>query len=329
MASLIIGGSSQLAFYIIKSASEQNSDQAVYASFRSQRSYELQKSQLISANVLCSNLTPLFIEDLNTEFLVDFFQTYSVDKVYFLQAINVPSTHTTINLDELFYTVHVKNSLALLEALRFFPEIKAIFTLSSKMFTNFSTEDRLINLNTVPEPDSLYGKTKLECWENIKKYRSNFGISAHAAILFNFESNYRLSEHRDNFVVHKIAKDLIKIKKSKSSTFSIQNFSDRADWSHAFDICNAIMNISGSEIPRDFIVGSGTGLSLAELTIEALRLIDDNFLEKYCKELIGMNTATKPCLVADNLDAEIILKYKTTVSVSNVIYSSFKNGVKD
>jgi GDP-D-mannose dehydratase len=327
MTTLIIGGSSQLAFYIIKLTSEQIPSHTIYASFRSQNSYEQQKSQLNSINVSDSNLVPLFIEDLDTEYLIDFFEKHFITKVYYLPAINIPSNHTVKNLDNLFYKVHVKNSLALLQALKFFPKIKSIFTLSSKMFSNLKNEDRIININSVQDPDSLYGATKSECWENIKKYRNEFGISAHAAVLFNFESNYRLSEYRADFVIHKIADDLVKIKNKKAKTFSIQSFFDRADWSHAFDICNAVVNISNTFIPKDYVIGSGVGLSLAEITIEALKLIDDKFLEEYCIKLIGKDVVSKPCLVADNFEAKTILRYQKTKNISNVIYSSFVNGL--
>ena len=76
MTTLIIGGSSQLAFYIIKLTSEQIPSQTIYASFRSQSSYEQQKSQLNSINISGSNLVPLFIEDLDAEFLINFFEKH-------------------------------------------------------------------------------------------------------------------------------------------------------------------------------------------------------------------------------------------------------------
>jgi GDP-D-mannose dehydratase len=327
MTTLIIGGSSQLAFYIIKLTSEQNPGETIFASFRSQRSYEQQKSQLNSINISDSNLVPLFIEDLDTEFLINFFESYLITKVYYLSAINIPSNHIDKNLNDLFYKVHVRNSLELLQALKLFPKINSIFTLSSKMFSNLKDKDRLININTVPDPNSIYGVTKLECWENIKRYRSEFGISAHAAVLFNFESNYRLSEYRADFVIHKIADDLIKIKKKRAKSFSIRSFSERADWSHAFDICNAVVNISNTVIPRDYVIGSGIGLSLAEITIEALKIIDDKFLEEYCIKLIEKDVISKPCLVADIFETKIILDYQKTKNVSNVIYTSFINGL--
>jgi len=327
MTTLIIGGSSQLAFYIIKSVSEQSPGQTIYASFRSQSSYEQQKFQLNSINISNLNLIPLFMEDLDTEFLINFFEKQLITEVYYLPAINIPSKHQANNLDNLFYKVHIRNSLALLQALKFFPKIKSIFTLSSKMFSSLKDKDRLINVNTFPDPDNLYGATKLECWKNIKKYRNEFGISAYAAVLFNFESNYRLSEYRANFVIHKIANDLIKIKKKQASSFSIQSFFDRADWSHAFDICNAVVNISNITTPTDYVIGSGVGLSLAELTIEALKLIDDKFLEEYCINLIGEDVIFKSCLVADTFEAKTVLKYQKTKSVSSVIYSSFINGL--
>ena len=120
---------------------------------------------------------------------------------------------------------------------------------------------------------------------------------------------------------------LVKIKKKKAKTFSIQSFFDRADWSHAFDICNAVVNISNTFVATDYVIGSGVGLSLAEITIEALKLIDDKFLEEYCIKLIGKDVVSKPCLVADTFEAKTILKYQKTKNISNVIYSSFVNGL--
>ena len=87
------------------------------------------------------------------------------------------------------------------------------------------------------------------------------------------------------------------------------------------------MSILNTTKPRDYVIGSGIGLSLAEIIIEALKLIGDPLLEDYCLELIGENSIFRPCLVADNFEARKILNYKQTKSISNVIYSSFINKI--
>ncbi len=87
------------------------------------------------------------------------------------------------------------------------------------------------------------------------------------------------------------------------------------------------MNISNTTTPKDYIIGSGVALSLAEITIEALKLTEDKYLEEYCTELIGKSSVSKPCLIADNSEARTILKYQQTKNISSVIYSSYINGL--
>ncbi len=296
--SLVIGGSSQIAFYVIKKSLDRGEE--VIATFRSQNSLQERLQHLASAHVDLRRLTTIIIESLSDFDIDHAISSFSIDLIYYFSAINLPSTvEMSIEDSRLMRRVHVDATSEILKVLTKHSLTRAVFALSSSIFKPLEFKDRNIGVNSAPNPSDLYGKTKLESWERIKLHRSIYGSQVSGLVLFNYESSYRMGSNRSNFLIHKLAKDLAEIKADRRNEFSVNSFSSRNDWSHAIDIADGILEVAKSKNLKDYVIGSGFGQSIKQILEESLLMIDDKQLNKRCSFLIPEEISYEPCVIAE------------------------------
>lgn len=140
---------------------------------------------------------------------------------------------------------------------------------SSEIFGDITdshhSEDSLFN------PKTPYGATKLFAHIMAEAYRASYGTHVSTGILFNHESPLR----SNNFVTKKITQSMVAVREGLLDSFSLGNLDARRDWSHAKDIVAAVWDLMQLESAENIVLASGRLNSVREfvnLTAEALDL---------------------------------------------------------
>ncbi|MDP3052561.1 MAG: GDP-mannose 4,6-dehydratase [bacterium] len=138
------------------------------------------------------------------------------------------------------------------------PDCKFYFAGTSEMFGDVKespqNEDSLFN------PVSPYGISKLASFYLTKMYRDAYGVFACTGILFNHESPRRGFE----FVTRKITSTAAKIKFNLEDRLELGNLSAKRDWGFAGDYVRAMWLMLQQDKPEDFVIGTGENHSVRE-----------------------------------------------------------------
>lgn len=168
---------------------------------------------------------------------------------------------------------------------------------SSEIFGDITdshhSEDSLFN------PKTPYGATKLFAHIMAEAYRASYGTHVSTGILFNHESPLR----SNNFVTKKITQSMVAVKNGLLDSFSLGNLDARRDWSHAKDIVAAVWDLMQLESAENIVLASGRLNSVREfvnLTAEALD-IDLEWLGQGTQER-GVDRRTGTTIVHVNPD---------------------------
>ena len=134
---------------------------------------------------------------------------------------------------------------------------KFLYAASSEMFGQKKKREKLKE-NSIKDPVSPYGLSKLISYEIIKQYRNTYDLPVCSAILFNHESQLRPKE----YVLKKLISNILKIKLKKKNKLSIGNINIKRDggWSEDFmKACNLILKKNKID---DYIIATGKTVSL-------------------------------------------------------------------
>jgi GDPmannose 4,6-dehydratase len=178
------------------------------------------------------------------------------DEIYNLAA----QSHVRVSFDMPEYTADSTGlgTVRLLEAIRqACPESKFYQASSSEMF-GASTPPQ--NEETDFYPRSPYGVAKVYSHWITKNYREAYGLFASNGILFNHESPRR----GETFVTRKITKAVARISAGLQSSLFLGNLESRRDWGYAPDYVVAMWLMMQHDNPDDFVISTGTDLSVLE-----------------------------------------------------------------
>jgi len=135
-----------------------------------------------------------------------------------------------------------------------------VFASSSQMFTAVGMGHE-ISEHSPRQPASFYGHAKSWSMDLLAFLRSESGLRASGAILFNHESPRRAEQ----FVSRKITRAAAQAATGGSPTLDLYNIGSRVDWSSARDVVQALSLMGRSDEPRDYVVASGTLHSVRDL----------------------------------------------------------------
>ena len=158
--------------------------------------------------------------------------------------------HSTI-----LFNLH--STLNILEAIRrYSPETRLYQATSSEMYG--SVEQLPICEKTLLNPQSPYAISKSACHDLIRNYRDSYDLHANSGILFNHESVLR----RENFFIMKVIKAALDIHHGKQDILEVGNIDIKRDFGYAPDYVKAMIKMVQMEKPDDYIICSGTSISL-------------------------------------------------------------------
>lgn len=227
------------------------------------------------------------------------------DEIYNLAA----QSHVRVSFDEPQYTGDVTGlgTIRLLEAVRqSVPEAKFYQASSSEMFGASNPPQ---NEETAFYPRSPYGVAKVYSYWITKNYREAYGLFAVNGILFNHESPRR----GETFVTRKITRGVARIAAGQQKELFLGNLGSRRDWGYAPEYVVAMWKMLQVEIPEDFVIGTGTDLSVRDFVKLAFEHVGLDW-EKYVRfDEKYLRPTEVDSLIGDASKAEKTLGWKATV----------------
>lgn len=200
--------------------------------------------------------------------LIRIIQEVQPDEIYNLGAMS----HVKVSFEMPEYTADVDalGALRLLEAIR-------ILGLSKKTrYYQASTSELYGLVQEVPQsertpfyPRSPYAVAKLYAYWITVNYREAYGLFAANGILFNHESPLR----GETFVTRKITRAVAKIGLGLQDKVFLGNLNAERDWGHTKDFIEAMWLMLQRDEPEDFVIATGTKVTVREFAIKAFREI--------------------------------------------------------
>jgi GDPmannose 4,6-dehydratase len=181
------------------------------------------------------------------------------DECYHLAA----QSFVAYSFDDEFSTLmtNINGTHHMLSAIReIVPSCRFYFAASSEMFGNANESPQ--NENTPFRPRSAYGVSKLTGYHLARNYREAYGMFVVSGILFNHESPRRGFE----FVTRKISSHAARIKIGLAKGLRLGNLDARRDWGHAKDYVKAMWLMLQTDVPDDYVIGTGESHSVKEFS---------------------------------------------------------------
>ncbi len=251
--------------------------------------------------------------------LDDIIKKVKPNEIYHLAA----QSHVGISFKSPFITTQIDyiGVVNILDAVRFnSPKSKFYNASTSEIYGNIN-KNKILNEDSVKEPVSPYGISKLAAYHLTKIYRESYNLFACNGILFNHESPRRGL----NFVTAKVIKGALEIKHKRKKFLELGNLDSMRDWGHAIDYVNAMWLILQQKKPQDFVVATGISKSvrdLCKLVFLKLGLGDYKKYIKINKRYLRPNELYH--LRGNANKAKKILKWKAKISFEEMIDDMIK-----
>jgi len=221
--------------------------------------------------------------------------------------------------------ININGTHYLLSAVKEFADskIKFYFAGSSEMFGKVKQIPQ--NEDTVFNPRSSYGISKVTGYHLTKNYREAYKLHASNGILFNHESPRRGFE----FVTRKISHAVAKIKKGSKEKLKLGNMKAKRDWGHAKDFVEAMWLMLQKDVPGDYVVGTGQEHSVEEFAKKAFGHVGLNYKDHIVIDQKLIRPAEVDTLLADSSKAKKILKWKPKVSFDDLVIDMVESDLKN
>ena len=221
--------------------------------------------------------------------------------------------------------ININGTHYLLSAVKEFADrkIKFYFAGSSEMFGKVKSIPQ--NEDTVFNPRSSYGISKVTGYYLTKNYREAYKLHASNGILFNHESPRRGFE----FVTRKISHAVARIKNGSKEKLKLGNMKAKRDWGHAKDFVEAMWLMLQRDTPGDYVVGTGAEHSVEEFAQKAFGHVGLNYKDHIVIDQKLIRPAEVDTLLADSSKAKKILKWKPKVSFDDLVIDMVESDLKN
>lgn len=236
------------------------------------------------------------------------------DEIYNLAA----QSHVRISFDIPQFTVKTNalGALNMLEAYRkICPNAKYYQASSSEMFGNSIEEGGMQNEETTMNPVSPYGCSKLFAYHMTRHYRKAYNLFACNGILFNHTSPRRGS----NFVISKVVKSAVKIKKGLQNKLEMGNLDSFRDFGHSKDYVRAMHNMLQHHIPDDFVISTGVTHSIREVVDHVFKKLGMDYRDYVVQNPKYMRAEELKYLKGDCTKAKNILKWEPEYTFESML----------
>ena len=235
------------------------------------------------------------------------------EEVYHLAA----QSYVGYSFEDEFSTlnININGTHYLLSAVKEFADskIKFYFAGSSEMFGK--TKESPQNENTLFNPRSAYGISKVTGFYLTKNYREAYKLHASNGILFNHESPRRGFE----FVTRKITHAVARIKKGLQKKIKLGNLKSKRDWGHAKDYVEAMWIMLQQKNPDDFVIGTGNEHTVEDFAKKAFSHVGLNYRDHVILDKNLIRPAEVDTLLANYAKSKKILKWKPKISFDDLV----------
>ena len=276
----------------------------------------------------------------DSDSLVKIINKIKPNEIYNLGA----QSHVGLSFDNPVYTAEVTaiGALRILEAIRFL-NLKTKFyqATSSELFGEKGNNTKF-NENSIFNPKSPYGVSKLFAHHVTKVYRESYGIYAASGMLFNHESPRR----GETFVTRKITMFLAKYINGNRGILKLGNIYAKRDWGHAKDYVQMQWKILQQKKPDDFIISTDNTYSVKDFINLACKMLNIKIIwtGKGLNEKAYLNNVSRKNLFiqidkkyfrpldinylrGDSSKAKKILKFKPNFSFKELIMDMLKSDI--
>ncbi len=242
-----------------------------------------------------------------TKLLLDF----KPDEVYNLAAQSSVSYSFQNPLESIQF--NVSSVINLLEAIRNVNKSIRFYQASSSEMYGV-VNDLPITINSVLHPVSPYGISKATGHWLVSQYRESYGLYAVSGVLFNHESFLR----PESFFVKKVVSTAVKMYLGSQQDLHVGSIDIKRDFGYAKDYVKAIYLMMQNAKPKDYLICSGTSISLRDIIYYVFDKLD---LSK--NRIIVDQSLKRPSeiddIYGDPLPAQIDLGWESAVSFFDVL----------
>jgi GDPmannose 4,6-dehydratase len=221
--------------------------------------------------------------------------------------------------------ININGTHYLLSAVKEFAasKVKFYFAGSSEMFGKVQAIPQ--NENTIFNPRSAYGISKVTGYHLVKNYREAYKLHASNGILFNHESPRRGFE----FVTRKISHAVARIKKGSKKKLKLGNINAKRDWGHAKDYVEAMWLMLQKDNPEDYVIGTGKEHSVEDFAKKAFAHVGLNYKDHIVIDKQLMRPAEVDTLLADYTKAKKNLNWEPKISFDDLVISMVENDLEN
>ena len=221
--------------------------------------------------------------------------------------------------------ININGTHYLLSAVKEFAasKVKFYFAGSSEMFGKVKAIPQ--NENTIFNPRSAYGISKVTGYYLVKNYREAYKLHASNGILFNHESPRRGFE----FVTRKISHAAARIKKGSKKKLKLGNINAKRDWGHAKDYVEAMWLMLQKDNPEDYVIGTGKEHSVEDFAKKAFAHVGLNYKDHIVIDKQLMRPAEVDTLLADYTKAKKNLNWEPKISFDDLVAAMVENDLKN
>tara|TARA_B000000532_G_scaffold225541_1_gene203142 strand:+ start:5813 stop:6844 length:1032 start_codon:yes stop_codon:yes gene_type:complete len=267
---------------------------------------------LISKHASDGNLQLYYSDLLDSSSITNLINKIQPDEIYNLGA----QSHVAVSFQNPILTTQLGTlgSITILEAVRHLDKkVKFYQASSSEMFGG--TSKLLLDENSLFNPKSPYGASKVFAHDITKIYRESYNVFGVNGILFNHESPLR----GETFVTRKITKAVGRIAAGIQSKLTLGNLDASRDWGYAKDYIEGMWMMMQHDYPEDWVLATGVTKTVRDFAEEAFTHANLNWEDYVITSEKYFRPNEVDYLLGDSSKAREVLNWKPSVDFKGLV----------
>jgi len=267
---------------------------------------------LISKHASDDKLQLYYSDLLDSSSITNLINKIQPDEVYNLGA----QSHVAVSFQNPILTTQLGTlgSITILETIKHLDKkVKFYQASSSEIFGGTSKE--LLDENSLFDPKSPYGASKVFAHDITKIYRESYNVFGVNGILFNHESPLR----GETFVTRKISKAVGRIAAGIQSKLTLGNLDASRDWGYAKDYIEGMWLMMQYDYPEDWVLATGVTKTVREFAEEAFKHVNLNWEDYVITSEKYFRPNEVDYLLGDSSKAREVLKWKPSVDFKGLV----------
>ena len=267
---------------------------------------------LISKHASDGKLQLYYSDLLDSSSITNLINNIQPDEIYNLAA----QSHVAVSFQNPILTSQLGTlgSITILETIKHLDKkVKFYQASSSEMFGGASKE--LLDENSLFDPKSPYGASKVFAHEITKIYRDSYDVFGVNGILFNHESPLR----GETFVTRKISKAVGRIAAGIQSKVTLGNLEASRDWGYAKDYIEGMWLMMQYDYPEDWVLATGVTKTVRDFAEEAFKHVNLNWEDYVISSEKYFRPNEVDYLLGDSSKARKKLNWKPSVDFAGLV----------